>query len=175
MSRSERLEFLQSPSEPAPGAPRAARKRIRKVLAVASGGGHWVQLRRVIPALDGHSVTYLTINPTYRTDVPDAKVYIVNDATRWDRIGSLRMALRILWVVVCERPDVVLTTGAAPGYFAILFGRLVGARTIWLDSIANVEHVSMSGQMVRRHANLWLTQWPHLARPGGPEFAGRVF
>ena len=71
--------------------------------------------------------------------------------------------------------DVVLSTGAAPGYFAILFGRLVGARTIWLDSIANVEQVSMSGQMVRRHADLWLTQWPHLAHEDGPECAGRVF
>lgn len=150
-------------------------KRGRKVLAVASGGGHWVQLRRVIPALEGHRVVYLTINPAYRADVPDAKVHIVNDATRWDRIGSLRMALRILWVVLRERPDVVLSTGAAPGFFALLFGRLLGARTIWLDSIANIEELSMSGRMVRRHADLWLTQWPHLARPDGPECAGRVF
>jgi UDP-N-acetylglucosamine:LPS N-acetylglucosamine transferase len=142
---------------------------------VASGGGHWVQMRRVIPALEGHEVVYLTINPTYRTDVPDAKVHIVNDATRWDRIGSLRMALRILWVVLRERPDVVLSTGAAPGFFALLFGRLLGARTIWLDSIANIEALSMSGRMARRHADLWLTQWPHLARPDGPECAGRVF
>lgn len=162
-------------SEPAPGASRSSSKPVRKILAVASGGGHWVQLRRVVPALAAHRVVYLTINPTYRTDVPDAKVHVVNDATRWDRIGSLRMALRILWVVIWEWPDVVLTTGAAPGFFALLFGRLIGARTIWLDSIANVEHLSMSGQMVRRHADLWLTQWPHLARPGGPEFAGRVF
>ena len=149
-------------------------KRIRKVLAVASGGGHWVQLRRVIPALEGHRIVYLTIHPTYRTDVPDAKVHVVNDATRWDRIGSLRMALRILWVVLREWPDVVFTTGAAPGFFAIVFGRLLGARTIWLDSIANVEEVSVSGRMVRRHADLWLTQWPHLAGPDGPEYAGAV-
>jgi hypothetical protein len=150
-------------------------QRVRTVLAVASGGGHWVQLRRVIPALDGHRVVYVTIHPTYKTDVPDAKVHIVNDATRWDRIGSLRMALRIFWLVLRERPDVVLSTGAAPGFFAVFFGRLLGARTIWLDSIANIEQISMSGQMARRHTDLWLTQWPHLARPEGPECAGRVF
>jgi hypothetical protein len=77
--------------------------------------------------------------------------------------------------VLRERPDVVLSTGAAPGFFALLFGRLLGARTIWLDSIANIEELSMSGRMARRHADLWLTQWPHLARPDGPECAGRVF
>jgi len=147
----------------------------RKILAVASGGGHWVQLRRVVPAFAGHTVVYVTIDPVYRTDVPDARVHIVNDATRWDRIGTLRMALAVLWILLRERPQVVLSTGAAPGFFALLFGRLLGARTIWLDSIANVEEVSMSGRMARRWAGLWLTQWSHLARPEGPEFAGRVF
>jgi hypothetical protein len=27
---------------------------------------------------------------------------------------------------------------------------------------------------VRSHADLCLTQWPHLARPGGPEYRGSV-
>lgn len=147
----------------------------RKILAVASGGGHWVQLRRVVPAFEGHRVVYVTINPVYQEDVPGEKVHIVNDATRWDRIGSLRLAVRILWILIRERPDAVISTGAAPGCFAIIFGRLLGCKTIWLDSVANVEQMSMSGNMVRRYSQLWLTQWPHLAADGGPEYAGKVF
>jgi len=146
-----------------------------KVLAVASGGGHWVQLRRTVPAFDGHTVVYVTIHENYRRDVPDARVHVVNDATRWDRWGSFVLALRMLWILLRERPDVVISTGAAPGCFAIVLGRLLGARTVWLDSIANVEAMSMSGELVRRHSHLWLTQWPHLAREGGPEYAGKVF
>ena len=128
-----------------------------------------------MPAFEGHPVVYVTINPVYARDVPGSRVHIVNDATRWDRVGSLRLALRILWILVRERPQVVVSTGAAPGCFAIILGRLMGARTIWLDSIANIEQMSMSGVMVRRYSQLWLTQWPHLAAPGGPEFAGKVF
>ena len=74
-----------------------------------------------------------------------------------------------------ERPDAVVSTGAAPGCFAIIFGRLLGCRTVWLDSVANVEQMSMSGNMVRRYSQLWLTQWPHLAAEDGPEYAGKVF
>ena len=147
----------------------------RRVLAVASGGGHWVQLRRVMPAFEGHRVVYVTIDPVYRKDVPSAKVHIVNDATRWDKIGSALLALRVLWILLRERPHVVVSTGAAPGCFAIILGRLLGARTVWLDSIANIERVSMSGELVRRWSHLWLTQWPHLATDDGPEFAGKVF
>jgi hypothetical protein len=30
------------------------------------------------------------------------------------------------------------------------------------------------GERLGRHADLWLTQWPHLATPSGPVFAGAV-
>ena len=33
----------------------------------------------------------------------------------------------------------VISTGAAPGYFAMRFAKWLGRRTIWIDSIANVE------------------------------------
>ena len=71
-------------------------------------------------------------------------------------------------------PDVIVSTGAAPGYIALRLGRLLGSRTIWLDSIANVERLSMSGEIVGRHADLWLTQWPQLSRTGGPDCWGAV-
>ena len=54
------------------------------------------------------------------------------------------------------------------------FGRLMGARTIWLDSIANVEELSMSGRRIGHYVDLWLTQWPHLAQPEGPHYMGSV-
>ena len=80
----------------------------------------------------------------------------------------------MLWLVIRERPDVVVTTGAAPGYFALRFGKWIGAKTIWIDSIANLERMSLSGERVRRYADLWLTQWAHLAKSDGPVFLGAV-
>ncbi len=145
-----------------------------KVLAVASSGGHWVQLIRVIPAFTGFEIVYVTVLDSYRSQVSENKFYVVNDANRWNKIGLIRQALRLAWIMAKERPDVVVSTGAAPGYFALLLGRLFGARTIWIDSLANIDHVSMSGTQVGRFADLWLTQWPHLAKPEGPYFGGSV-
>ena len=147
----------------------------RRIMAVASGGGHWVQLQRVMPAFEDHDVTFVTINPTYKTDVPGDRVLIVRDSTRWNQLGLIVLGFQILWSLIRIRPHVVVSTGAAPGFMAIVLGRLLGAKTVWLDSIANVEKVSMSGRMVRPWAVLWLTQWPHLATDDGPEYAGRVF
>ena len=145
-----------------------------KVLAVASSGGHWVQLRRVTPAFADSEVVYVTVIDSYRSQVPENKFYTVHDATRWNKVGLIVLALQLAWIIVKEKPDVVISTGAAPGYFAILLGRLFRAKTIWIDSMANIEELSMSGSRVGRYADLWLTQWPHLARSEGPHYAGGV-
>jgi len=149
-------------------------ERRNKVLAVASSGGHWTQLLRVVPALTSFEIVYLTVLESYRLQVPDNRFYFVNDANRWNKLRLITLAIRVAWIIGKERPDVVVSTGAAPGYFALLFGRLFGARTIWIDSITNIERLSMSGSLVGRHADLWLTQWPHLARPEVPHFGGSV-
>nr|WP_281254976.1 glycosyl transferase [Noviherbaspirillum humi] len=144
-----------------------------RILAVASGGGHWVQLLRLRPAFEQHQVTYMTTSAAYARDVGTGLV-TVTDANLKEKSRLARMFLQVFLHIVRLRPNVVISTGAAPGFAAILFGRLVGARTIWIDSIANSEKLSVSGRFARHFANLWLTQWPHLARPEGPEYWGGV-
>lgn len=145
-----------------------------RVLAAASGGGHWVQLKRLLPAFEGMQVSFLTTDAGYHTEVEADRFYVVRDANRWSKVALLQTAAQVAVVVLRDRPDVVISTGAAPGYFAVLFGKLLGARTIWVDSIANAEELSLSGRKAGKLADLWLTQWPHLARPDGPRYAGTV-
>ncbi len=145
----------------------------QRVLAVASSGGHWIQLRRLAPAFEGQDVAYLTTDPGHRSEVGAARFYTVNDANRWNKLGLARCALKIIAVLLRERPTVVVSTGAAPGYLAIRCARLLRARTIWVDSLANIEELSMSGRLASATADLCLTQWPHLA-DGAVRYLGAV-
>jgi len=145
-----------------------------RILAVASGGGHWTELLRLRPAFEGGETVYVTVQKDYADDVPGSRIHAVNDATRWSRMSLIKLAVQVLLILLRERPDVIVTTGAAPGYFALRLGRWLGARTIWLDSVANAEELSMSGRIAERYADLWLTQWAHLAQGDRPEFAGAV-
>jgi UDP-N-acetylglucosamine:LPS N-acetylglucosamine transferase len=151
-----------------------AEEKPKRVLAVASGGGHWIQLRRLMPAFGDCDIAFLTTLPSYREQVSASRFYVVNDGNMRTKLRLVLMALHVSLVVLWERPDVVISTGAAPGYFAIRAGKLLGARTIWVDSMANAERLSLSGRRVKSHADLWLTQWPHLAAPEGPYFEGAV-
>lgn len=137
--------------------------RRQRVLAVASGGGHWVQLRRLAPAFAGHDVAYLTTDAGYRDEVAPARFYAVADGNRDSKLTLLRSFAQVAAVIARERPDVVVTTGAAPGYLAIRLAKLLRAQTLWIDSVANVEELSLSGRMASTKADVCLTQWAHLA------------
>ncbi|MDB6093017.1 MAG: Oligosaccharide biosynthesis protein Alg14 like protein [Verrucomicrobia bacterium] len=145
-----------------------------KVIAVSSGGGHWVQLLRLRPAFVDSDVTFVTVNPGNRRDVGDAKFRLIPDSNRWNKLALVRSMLGAFWILLMVRPDVVITTGAAPGYFMVRLAKVFGARTVWLDSVANAETLSMSGEKAGRHVDLWLTQWSHLAKENGPVYRGSV-
>ena len=152
-----------------------ASDRRKRVLAAASGGGHWIQLSRLMPAFEECDVAYLTTLESYREQLgPDARLHVVRDANLTTKLKLVLMALRVALVVFREWPDVVISTGAAPGYIAVRVGKWIGAKTIWVDSMANAEEMSVSGRRVGAHADLWLTQWPHLATPQGPYYEGSV-
>jgi UDP-N-acetylglucosamine:LPS N-acetylglucosamine transferase len=114
------------------------------------------------------------VRKTYANDVAGEDFRVIPDATRWNKIRGLWMAAKVFWIVATLRPDVVVSTGAAPGYFAVRFGRWFGARTCWIDSIANAEELSLSGRKIRPYATRVLSQWPEVAKAENTEYGGSV-
>ncbi len=145
-----------------------------KILAVASGGGHWIQMLRLRPAFAGSPVIYVTVNPESKHDVKGNDFYVIPDGNRDTKIALLGMAFRMLWIVLKTRPSVVVSTGAAPGYFACRFGKLIGARSLFIDSVANAEEMSLSAKLATSHASCVYTQWPKVADKYGVQFHGSV-
>lgn len=149
-----------------------------RVMAIASGGGHWVQLLRLRPAFEGLDVFFVSLDPTSATDVPDHRYYTIRDASRKQKWAFFVVALQIFRILLKERPKVVVTTGSAPALVALFLAKNVfRAKTIWIDSIANAERLSTSGQQAGKVADIWLTQWPDLTKGSGerrPEYWGAV-
>lgn len=132
-------------------------------MAVASAGGHWIELLRLMPAFEQQSIVFVSTDKSFGQSVPGHLFFNVPDANRWNKLRLIYMALCVAVIVMKERPTTVVSTGAAPGLMAILAGRLILARTIWIDSIANVDKISMSGKIALKFAHKFYTQWPHLA------------
>jgi UDP-N-acetylglucosamine:LPS N-acetylglucosamine transferase len=135
-----------------------------KIVAIASKGGHWMQLQRISSQLQQYyNIVYISTVDYSATLPADANFNVINDFSRWNLWKVLPTFWQIWKIIRRERPKAIITTGAAPGLVAILIGRLYRMRTIWIDSIANAAELSGSGKIARKIAHHVFTQWSHLA------------
>ncbi len=136
-----------------------------KLLAISSPGGHWIQLNRLSAGLeDRYQIVYAMPAALFTsTSRSERKVYSVVDVSADDKWRLIPCALQVLYILLKERPQAILSTGAAPGAVAIWLGSFLGIRTIWVDSIANVKQISRAGKLAQKRADVFLTQWEHLS------------
>lgn len=134
-----------------------------KILAVASTGGHWVQLLRLIPAFKNHETIYVSTKASFESTVPGSRFYSIPDMNRNNLLHLFQSILEIWKIISKIRPDIVITTGAAPGLLTLIIGKMRGCRTVWIDSMANIDELSLSGRIASFFADRVYTQWENLA------------
>jgi UDP-N-acetylglucosamine:LPS N-acetylglucosamine transferase len=145
-----------------------------KLIALASGGGHWVQLQRLRPAFAEFDTVYVSMFDSYADQVAGSPYYTVPDASRFDVKSFAPVFAKAMWILLKERPRRLVTTGSAPMLAFVLLARLMGARTLWVDSIANSERLSSSGRLAKRIAHRVVSQWPEVAAREGVQCWGAV-
>ena len=140
-----------------------------KVLAIASPGGHWIQLNKICnPLEEQFDIIYVTPGAQYTNKSNGArKILTIVDASADSKLKLFPLAFQLLSIFIKERPKAIISTGAAPGAIAFLLAKFLAwffpIKTIWIDSIANVSQLSRSGRMIQKHADKTLTQWEDLS------------
>jgi len=155
--------------------------RRKPVIAVgASAGGHTNELLPLLEHTDlwpeppSFYVTTLDILAE-KYAARGGRTYVIGECDRRKLMDIPKVIWRSLRCAWRERPDAVVTTGSMPLALFCLWAKLLGAKIVWIDSIANTDGLSLSGRLVRRFADLCLTQWPQVAqRVRGVEYAGQL-
>jgi beta-1,4-N-acetylglucosaminyltransferase len=152
------------------------KKNKLKICLAASSGGHLTELLKLSDSWKQYETFFVTTVPVVRDNLQTSgNIYIVGECNRQHLIRVLKVFLRCLRIALKERPNVVISTGAAAGCIICFLAKLSGAEIIWIDSITNVEKISLSGRMVRYIADLFLVQWPELTKKyNNVEFIGAV-
>ncbi len=150
-------------------------ERDRQVLLVCSPGGHLLQMMHLQEAWDDLRRTWVTL------EAPDSD-YLLRDERRVLARGPTNRSVRALaanfvlaWRVIRrERPDAILSTGAALAVPFFLVGKLFGARLVYVESLTRTDELSLSGRLVYPLADAFFVQWPQAARRKRARFAGRL-
>lgn len=144
------------------------------ILIVASGGGHWIQMTKILPAIDGLRCVVVTVDASVAKQGDWDKFYVVQDFNKNNWWLFFSVVHNIIRIIKKERITHIISTGAAPGFVGVLVGRVLGKKTIWIDSIANPEKLSLSGYMASYFVDRIYTQWERLSGVRGAIYSGRV-
>jgi UDP-N-acetylglucosamine:LPS N-acetylglucosamine transferase len=134
------------------------------------------ELLRLSDSWRHYETFFVTTVPVVQDELKGSgNVYVVGECNR-QHIGLVFLVLlRCIKIIFKEKPDIVISTGAAAGCMTCFLAKIMGAKIVWIDSITNVEKISLSGRMVRYIADLFLVQWPELMNKyKRVEFAGTL-
>ncbi len=148
-----------------------------KIALVASSGGHLYELFCIRD--------FWKDRPRFWVSFPtsDAK-YLLRDekSVYWAAFPTVRNIPNMLrnvvlaWRVLrAERPTLILTTGAGVAAPFVWVGRLLGIRSVFIESITRISEISLTARLVYPFADHLLVQWEELARlyPKA-EYRGRI-
>lgn len=146
---------------------------MKKIIFIASTGGHYVQLKRIFSCVENCKKVVVRTRAKAGEIAAGEVDYMVTDFSRSD-LQKLPIAFwESIRIIMKERPDLVVSTGALPGAVMLLVAKLFFCKTLWVDSIANTEKLSASGKIASYYADHVLTQWEHIAT-GKIKYVGAV-
>lgn len=151
----------------------AATEGAVKALLVCSPGGHLLQMLCLQPAWNDLARVWVTLEAADSDHLlRDERVVLARGPTNRS-VGALLANLRLAWRIVRrERPDVILSTGAALAFPFFLAGKLHGARLVYVESLTRIRGLSLTGRLVYPLADAFFVQWPEAAGPRRARFEG---
>jgi UDP-N-acetylglucosamine:LPS N-acetylglucosamine transferase len=118
---------------------------------------------------------YLTTSRDSVDLLSGERVGIVTDCHQGQVARTIACTAQIAALLLRTRPRCIVSTGALPGLLAAVLGRALGARVIWIDSVANAGELSACGRWARSIAHSHFTQWPQVAARENSEYLGSLF
>ena len=143
---------LRSPARPSPASP--------YLLAVCSSGGHLAQLIALRPYLSAHRTRWVTFPTADALDLLAGQDVVAAAYPTTRNLPNLfRNTLLALRMLLRERPDAIVSTGAGVAVPFFVFGKLLGIPTIYLEVFDRLDSSTLTGRICRPFTDRMLVQW----------------
>jgi len=147
-----------------------------KIGLVCSSGGHFFQLYLLKRFWEGSERFWVTFEKKDTSNLlKDECVFYAYHPTNRNLKNFVRNLFLAFRILLKERPDVVISTGAGIAVPFIYAAKLLNKKAIYIESITRSKDLSLSGKLVYSCADALLVQWPELEKKyKKAKFAGQV-
>ena len=136
-----------------------------RVMFVGSAGGHLAQLLQLGAWSQQHDRLWVTFQ------LPDAESLLADERVVWGyspttrNIPNLLRNIRLSWRIIRrERPDVIVSSGAAIAVPFFWLGKIHGAHTVYIEVIDRMDTRTLTARLCSPVTDLFVTQDESQAR-----------
>ena len=143
----------------------------RRVLFIASTGGHLKELMQLESMFDNYDfnlITEKTKSNLWLKDKYKNKVYYMVYGTKdhmltypfkflWNCIKSVFLYFKL-------HPDYIVTTGTHTAVPICFFSKIFGTKVIYIETFANMTTKTMSGKMIYPISDEFIVQWESMLK-----------
>ncbi|HAJ97003.1 MAG TPA: UDP-N-acetylglucosamine--LPS N-acetylglucosamine transferase [Ruminococcus sp.] len=136
-----------------------------KVCLVGSSGGHLTHLYMLKPFWENKERFWVTFDKEdARSILKGEKVYPCYFPTNRNLWNLLRNTVLAVKVLHKEKPDLIISSGAAVAVPFFWLGKLQGAKLIYIEVFDRIDKPTMTGKMVYPIVDKFIVEWEEMKK-----------
>ena len=134
-----------------------------KICLVGSSGGHLTHLYMLKPFWQEHERFWVTFDKAdAQSLLQGEKMYPCYFPTNRNVKNLIRNTFLAWKVLRKEKPDLIISSGAAVAVPFFYLGKLFGAKTAYLEVFDRIDKSTLTGKLVQPVADLFVVQWEEM-------------
>ncbi len=131
-----------------------------KVCLVGSAGGHLNHLYMLKPYWSDKERFWATFDKEdSRSLLKDEKVYHVYYPSNRSLKALIINTSRAVKILRKERPDLIISAGAAPAVPFFYIGKMMGIKLVYIEPFDRFDTRSLTGRLCYKVADVFIVQW----------------
>ncbi len=140
-------------------------KQNLKICLVGSSGGHLTHLYVLKPFWKDKNRFWVTFDKEdARSLLKDEKVYPCYFPTNRNIKNLIRNTFLAIRVLKKEKPDLIISSGAAVAVPFFYLGKLFGTKTIYIEVFDRINKPTLTGKLVYPVTDRFIVQWEEMKK-----------
>lgn len=136
-----------------------------KVCLVGSSGGHLTHLYLIKPFWEDKERFWVTFDKEdARSILQEEKMYPCYFPTNRNVKNLIKNTWMAYKVLKKEKPDLIISTGAAVAVPYFYLGKLFKAKTVYIEIFDRIDSPTMTGKLVYPVTDRFIVQWEELKK-----------
>ncbi|MFH1751986.1 MAG: PssD/Cps14F family polysaccharide biosynthesis glycosyltransferase [archaeon] len=133
-----------------------------KVCLTCSAGGHLTEMLQLKDFYKKHDYFFITFKRKDSETLLDKKYFVV--CPRRNPLKLLVSFFQSLKILLKEKPDLIVSTGADVTVPVCFIGKLMGRKIVFIESFCRPLKPGISGKLVHPIADLFIVQWKEMLK-----------